>query len=1293
MKNRFNRILALIIAIASLLSVFSVFSFAETADTEPEKTEEQKNLENFLPDKDLIYNRTFDDGWEAYNGLGNKPANHSATIDYEVGSDGNYNYFMRLQHGPDKGVLELSTNPLEVSNVRKGIAVISLSVMSDDLCDLGSILMIKPRTGEKKSLLIIDGYDLYAFSTSVSEFNKESAYLGSLQDGDWFNVDFVIRWYERVTRGSSQYFPVYAYLNDKHVATSYIPVANDGLETVYIGWDANGTEFSGMGYCVDNLQIYHSDLMTDKIELPADAGFGQKVQQEEPKTVPIYKNADEMTPEKVIDEALYMKRGVNSVLARGVRKAISCAPDFYGTSGSIMVPLDVVLEHLGYDYYVHPDKDSYVVTAEAGTTYITYGRDTAEVNGELIALTEKPGRIGNDTVIAIADIAALFPGMNAMYDDMGLVVIYEEISEEAPLNREDDLDTMLSIMKKFVFDISDGNKEANYLATGEKVVNDVKDAIHPYIITDQATFDSLKATYIGEDSIVKAYLETVLTVAKSIYKDMAIEGDTYTGIKEGKKPVNVYGDGVFPTDDNPDAVKDSDDGYNSINLRLNEVEEEAAKLVELAFAYQVTGEEKYAELAYDIMLALGEWTHWGPGYMANCANAASSFAIAFDWLYNYINEKKGAEAIEELAFILYDKAIKHGVASSKGSFCQFPRTSGFGDKYVDRTDSFNAICSSGMIIASLAIANENIAFSADEAEQANELALAQTNVKYLIGNNLRNLADYGLNQYAPDGSYIESVTFWALGTNALMKTIMALESAAGTDYGFKNTWALEKTFYYACYIANGNGDAWDYHEGALGTIVNADVLTVDTQMFNYAGKIFGDDTLIAIRKNQLDGGKTVSIFDVLFYPAGDVTADTTLELDYYMEGIDAFISRTGWEKDDMFVGIMGGANQYYKYGDSESGEKFGQIDSGNFIYENLGIKWIVDHGSDDIYGDGYFGKYRFNYFRNSGEGHNTFLIKDITTGQSESGDGRMYETYIDPNGKGSYAIIDNGNAYSAFSNAARRGMLVANDKKTVVIQDEVSFGRTTGNAIWVANSYENIVVDETKQIAYFIHDNGDGTQVILRATIVNIGEEVGFAVKESKDSNLLSATKNEYTGEDFALTGLKRLYIQANVLKFEVAVVFEIVESTQSELAVGYEWTNLDDWDSYFAEEEEEGETEKNDSSTALFSDAVTYAEVIYDKYTHFTHDIDAFYKRLAHAFYILADNGVIDEAHRGEITDEQYNPDNEYGYSGWKPKDTDPESYDAFVKYKNEYFEYVTLTNKTTTDINLMTRILSGQT
>lgn len=1273
MKNTFNRIIALIIAIASLITVFSVFTFAAPATVDV--TDE--NLEKFAPDKDLLYNRTFDDGWEAGNGFGY--SNEVSSIDYEVAADGNYNYFMRMQHNGSKASYALTPS----SVVRAGTAVLGLSIMADDLCDVGTILTFSPYDASARKLLIIQGHNLYAFDSNTDKSQGyEGVLIGSLADGDWYDIEFVFRWHDAISNDLIQ-APVQVFVNGELLGTTYVPTGNAGIQGVTLGWDSTDASKIGMGYCIDNLVFYQSVDLTDRIDVPATAGFGSLVRQELPKTVPIYKNADQPTTEKVIANALYMKLGVKSALARGVRVDAACAPA--KNADGIMVPLDTVLDYLGYNKYIHPDGVSYEVIANNGTTYITVGRNNAKVAGETVALSTAPIMIDGKAAIAIADVATLFPGMEALYDDMGLIAIYENIYDEAPLSREENLDTMLDIMKQFVFDVPAGNKDANYISTGAGVVNAVENAIHPYIITNQETFDNLNAAYTGEDSTIKSYINTLLTVAKAIYKDMADETDAgvYKGILEGKTPVNVYGDGVYPAD-KAGAVKDSDDGYNPNTLRLDEIETASAKLVELAFAYQITREDKYAALAYDIMLALGEWGHWGPGYMVNCATAAGNYAIAFDWLYNYVKTEKGEDAIANLAFILYDKAIKHGTAASKGDFCSFPRVSGIGDKYVDRTDSYNAICSSGMIIASLAIANENISFSTDGSTQANSLAVARENMKYLIGNNLRNLADYGLDQYAPDGSYIESVTYWALGTNALMKLIMSLESATGSDYGFKDVWGLNNTFYYACYISNGAGEAWKYHEDAVGTLVTADVLTADTQMFNYAGKIFGDDKLIAIRKNQLDGGKTVSMFDVLFYPAEEVDVDTTLENDIYLGGIDAFISRSGWEKDDLFVGIMGGMNNYYNY----DGQQYGQIDSGNFIYENMGIKWIVDHGSDRIYDAEYFGEYRFNYFRNSGEAHNMFLIADLPTGQNVNGGGRIYETYVDANGKGSYAIVDNGTAYGSYSTGARRGMLIDKEKQSVVIQDEVSFGQTTGNAIWVVNTYEQITIDESKQVAYLTHKNEDGTKTYLRATIVTTGSGVEFARLTSSSSNLFSATKNEYT--KLPLGNVNRLYIKANALKYDVAVVFEIVDSTRSDLEVGYKWTNLDDWNNYFLEEEEGEQIEIFDSYSSSFREVISYASVLYDDYTHLTHDIDEFYKKLSHAFYILVENDVLNAKDDDNFLDED---DYIASPGGFDPMTSEPDNYEEFVKFRNEYVEYVDIVGKTVTDINLFTKILSGQT
>ena len=138
----------------------------------------------------------------------------------------------------------------------------------------------------------------------------------------------------------------------------------------------------------------------------------------------------------------------------------------------------------------------------------------------------------------------------------------------------------------------------------------------------------------------------------------------------------------------------------------------------------MTEDAKYAYLAYAVSLKLGEWVHWAPGYFINCANAAADFAVSYDWLYNAYVKLLGEEAVETLATILYSQALTHGYRSVTGEFCKFPRELGFGDSWNTRTDSWNAICSSGMIIASMAImeyAGEDALNCADE-------------LSYLVGN-------------------------------------------------------------------------------------------------------------------------------------------------------------------------------------------------------------------------------------------------------------------------------------------------------------------------------------------------------------------------------------------------------------------------------------------------------------------------------------------------------------------------------------------------------------------------------
>ena len=1292
MKKRLSKIIALLLTVASLISLLTVFAWAE--DTTGETTDPGLTAD-FDVNEDWLHYRTYEDGWGAGNGVSSDSkgelldnvtkAGHKVDIDYEVAANGDYNYFTRFEYQDPKSAVS-TINPYFTYNfgarvkLTGGYTIIGMSIKADDACEMGTIMYATLSSKATQNLLIIQDSKLYAFGVSAGN------YICSLADGDWCDFDIVMDWNDRSKFNAKVYVDGEVVVNYSY---EYGSASGDsGVQNLYIGMSSTtSADKDGMSYCMDNLRIYQD--ASAPLKNIAQYGYGVFVETNADKTVPIYKNADDKTVEQILAESLAMKLGVPSALSRNEKIDISkyFIPSI--VDGEVMVALDLVIDYMGYPKYIHADGSSYDITIGAGeTAYVTVGLNTATVNGELVDLAVAPGIVKNADgenviVIAMNDIPNIFPKWSVLYDDMGLIIVYEKIEKEGQsaenlISRDNNLDALLSIMKKFVFDTSvNENKDEAYTATGESVYNAVNANTngfkHPYIFADQATFDNLSEVYEANDgnAAVKAYIGNIVANAEAYYNDVVAEltADGTVVFKDGKTPVNVYQDGVYPDYAlNPDdtTIADSDDGYNPETKALYELEEITSNLVNLAFAYQMTGDEKYVYLAYAVSVTLGEWVHWAPGYFINCANAASDFAVSYDWLYNAYVEYIGEEAVEELASIIYNQAIVHAYNSIMGEFCKFPRTEGYGDTWSTRTDSWNAICSSGMIIASMAI-----------MEYTGEDALnCSAQVSYLVGNCMINLADYGLDQYAPDGSYIESVTYWANGTNAFMKLVMALQSASGDDFGFKDTWGIDSTFYFACYIENSNGDAWNYHEDGVGSIVNGGVLTVDTQMFNFAAQLLGDANLAAIRQAQLAKGKEATIFDILFYPFDGVVEVPELKLDYFMEGIDAFVSRDSWENGALYVGIMGGTNAYSPYGEEAGTEKFGQMDSGNFIYQSNGINWIVDLGSDYYSSTNYFGSDRYRYYRNSGEGNNVVVLTSaagaVPYGQVEAGSGEMYETYIDPNGKGSYAIINNSNVYGTYSQAAYRGMLVTNDKKTVVIQDEIALSGA-GDLTWIAHTEAEVLAAEGK-VAYLTAKDENGTSYYLRATLVTSSSSLEFKTVGFDEKILRN--RFDVNANTRSLKGVSRLVIEAkNALTVQFAVVFEQLEYYGADLEVGYEWIDLNNWkSSAFAEEGEEDTVARR--GIAVKSDITTKtttASVYMDDGIAFTDSLEEFFILLADVKYVLKAFYIKDED------------------SFSASEESLLESYEEYLDYESRYNTFAGLVKGTNTEIRNYVNVLAG--
>ena len=1270
-KNLSKKIISSLLILTFLISAFSVFSFAENTEDSGEVGSNE--------DMNVLYNRAFDDGWNFDNGFdATKVSTDSRySIDYEIDALGNYNYFMRAEtFGPKESTVSFNFAGYAVTDNKVPGTVIELSVKIDDVGNLGNILSTS-RT--------LDGKD-YTFNLLSIEENGHLIVfpdddnikidLGAVGD-EWVNVAFAYNWISTEERKCTVYhsYGLGEAYTDKETVVYTDKADLVGIQTLKLGIPAEAYRTSedsmGMSVCFDNIKIYQGTTIPVDVD---HAGTGLLVNTSVEKTIEIIKSASYKNATQLLEESLAMKLGVDYALVRNEKKAI-----FDGTygapkmvDGKIMIPFDLLVEYIGFPYFVHPDGISYdITTGVTGATYITLGRKTAAVAGETVELSVAPQLIdGKYVAIALDDIATIFPGWLSLYDDMGLIIVYQDttpdnLDDNAPIvTRENDLDAMVNIMKRFVFNtVEAGTSKESYAATGAKVYNDAKtnteNFTHPYLMADQAMFNKLAAAYLAQDAdaTLKAYLQAIVAKADAIYNDKAnVVSDVYSGIKADKIPVNVYKDGKS-------NVEDTDDGYSKTSGRIDNIVEYANILPELALAYQITGNVNYAKLAYDWSVALAGWEHWGPAYFEDLAQVAYSFALSYDWLYNaYV--ANGFD-VNVLAKAIYELGVYDAYNACIGMICDHPSLKADKSNYTAEKDSTNAISTSSMIVASLAILDY-----VDEI--GNEDAYAQT--VYLIGNNMKMLIENGLDIYAPDGSYVESATAWERATSKFVGMTSSLMTAAGTDYGLLDVWGVYQSCYYAIHIESSDGLIWNYNDTDGDGVVSGDIPVIDTGVFSFIGQHYGDSNLLAVRKEQIEKGKAVSIFDVIFYPSNSVPEKEELPLDYYMEGIDAYVSRSDWNAGAMYAGLMGGDNDCYG----------GQLDSGNFIYHNKGLVWFMDLGAEKESVYGYeVENIRYRYYRASTLGQNVITMTDSlnissaneipTYGQYSTGGGVITKTF--ENEHGSYAILDNKDVYGRSVSSALRGMLVTNDRETVVIQDEVTFSYIT-SFYWIAHTARTIELSEDNKTAYLYGRADNGESYTLRATLIS-DFELSFQVVDSEstlpNSNKITLNSANYSktnggADEYSRSGIQRLVIYGEeMLVATFAIVLEIVEDSESAKPVGYEWTKMTSWMPTSSEGNNVDTTIRSEAKVSDIKSATDMAKILLQMEDVFTDKLESLYKELTLVEYTYQ----------------------KIGKDNLQP--SDKSSYNDYLDYKEKYDEYLNYANGAAKTINNIVTAFSG--
>ena len=1280
MKSKFLRILALILVMSSLLSMFAIFASAEeNEDTEGETGSTEDSFE-------LLYHRTYDEGWNVENGLEkNDQGNTGSTtfeIDHEQTVDFDYNYFWRLElNSSDNDFLQWNLNCKDKTGL-----VVEFDVKSDDICNLSNVINFGTTGSNSDSrtdynfMKVVENKVFLMHSGDYTGFDAPVTEPAFELTNEWTRIQIIFDFsYQKnaisddlsasdkaaAEEENAKYFLMYIYIgpadgSEKAELWGGKPLelkAENGKGIQLFRFQSTSGDTAanyGTSICFDNMKAYQG--VNKIVEITEDMGYGSLVSINYPVTENIIGSGSGAA--KVdLNTVLSLKVGVDYCYLNGQRLPIATAEDgtVYGapvkSGNEVLIPLDKVLEYIGFES--KQNGETITVTTGMSTSYIIIGKNIATVGGQEVTLNATPCYVedadGNRyAAVAISDVEKLFPGYYGDYDEMGYMTVSQT---KDLLNRDLNLADMIAVMKKFVFDYF----------SAEQIYADVQANTngfqHPYILANGEQLDFMRDDYArlvemknlgtlvegSEDYWMWVHYQRIVDAGETYYKYYAKKDDngtydTYAGLEPD--PYDENGKNLRGTHSLDQNYLDADGydigGRSDITNRTNRLEG-------MAFAYAITRDTKYLELSYEVALKLSEWTHWGPGHFLNCADSSNDFAVYFDWTYNgYVElaeqgitrEDGSAYDVAVLAEILARQGVHEGYYSTinKTSEHLSPVVGTGGGHYTERVNNWAAVCTGGMAVAALAILGDV------SEEYVNEAT-------YILSSNFKSLVDLGLDCYAPDGSYNEGPGYWNYGTNTFFRMCAALDSAAGTNYGLMDCWGMDTTCYYACHTEDNDAHFFPFHDGTMGS--------QDTSYFFYVAKHFNDATLYDVRLNQINGNvKWATPIDLIYYPRDiEIDADE-IQLDYYSDNIDLFATRSGWERGALFASIIGGNNNV----------THGQIDAGDFVYHNGGNVWIYDMGTEEYNAPGFWPEAtRYRYYRMKPEGNNTVAITSdpngIPYGQNLNGIADAYAW--GSNEHGAFVAYDMGNTLGS-DVTWERGLLLTNDRKTTVIQDQITceFMETV---YWFAHYsiryVDKVEISKDGHTAYMKQYVGKDEYGIeqyqtLRLTLVSNNQNLKFEIMSCYDfvhtvENGFSSTTATYSPEDIAKeiakTGgvnersrseFRKLAIcSGETITFNVAVVIELIDDDtvgkNTELDVGYSYTQMNMWEPYA----DERGIEIDDSNTILrrgvpnvnkhIVQSMYLIDAIAKEGTLYTTKVKDYYRAITDAYYAVRTLGV----------------------------------------------------------------------
>lgn len=429
----------------------------------------------------------------------------------------------------------------------------------------------------------------------------------------------------------------------------------------------------------------------------------------------------------------------------------------------------------------------------------------------------------------------------------------------------------------------------------------------------------------------------------------------------------------------------------------------------VAGMYRLTNDTVYSDWAIDTVIKLSELSDWDPSNFLNTADITMTVSLGYDWVYDEFTDAQRS-AIESA---ILSKSFLPALNSSINSWSE-------------HTNNWAQVTHGCLIIGSLAVGDINSTLS----NEIMNFSLPKLNVS--------------LQQYAPDGGWIEGYSYGTYAGIFLGLMMGSLDSALGNDLGISSLPGMSNLGAWLTY-GFGQTGGFSWADGAW-TFSNANSLW----SVGYWATRFNRAEWLQGMLSRFTASQAATFQAFLFYNSSLNTTNTLPTMPRYdqFENVAGMTYRSSWtDLNGWFFGMMGGFN----------GRSHGHLDAGSFVIDYKGYRWAQLLGSDSYSLANYFvAPRRWTYYRCRTEGANTLSISNqsqvalrFANQIPSANNSLLWAGSFDSSSR--FGVVNLTEAYANVTTSVLRGVVVLNDSQ-LMIQDEIS----APTAVDIAASWHTI---------------------------------------------------------------------------------------------------------------------------------------------------------------------------------------------------------------------------------------------